>query len=128
MMDQIRKRAEAPLLLALACGGTVEQAARQTKLSERTVYRRLQDPEFRRQLHSIRDDMVQRSAGMLTAAALEAVRTLLALQSATTPPAVRLGAARAILEIGMHVREVSDLAERMAELERQVGVYVVPAA
>jgi hypothetical protein len=128
MNDYSRKRHDGPLILALACGVSVEQAARQTKVSERSVYRRLQDPEFRRQLHLIRDDMVQRSAGMLTAAALEAVRTLLSLQSATTPPAVRLGAARAILEIGMHVREVSDLAERMAELERQVNAYVVPAA
>jgi len=128
MIEYSRKRHDGPLLLALACGVSVEQAARQIKKRERSIYRRLNDPDFRRQLHGIRDDMVQRSAGMLTAAALEAVKTLLSLQSASTPPAVRLGAARAILEIGMNVREVSDLAERLAALERQVGLQIAPAA
>ena len=34
-----RRKAEAALLMALACGGTVERAAQQVGLSERTVYR-----------------------------------------------------------------------------------------
>ena len=41
------------------------------------------------------------NGGALTAAATEAVRTLLELQKAAAPPAVRLGATRSILEIGI---------------------------
>ena len=89
-----RKKNEDPLLLALACGATVESAARQCGLSDRTVYRRLQDPGFKHRLDKARADMVQRSSGMLTAAAGEAVRTLLALQRDPMPATVRLGAAR----------------------------------
>lgn len=116
-----RKRNEDPLLLALACGATVEAAARQCGLSDRTVYRRLKDAEFRRRLEEVRGDMVRRSAGMLTAAAGEAVRTLLALQKESAPAAVRLGAARAVLEIGMKLRQVAELEVRMTELEELVA-------
>jgi hypothetical protein len=44
--------------------------------------------------------MMDRAAGMLTAAPLESVKTLLALQDRENPAAVRLGAARAVLELG----------------------------
>ena len=117
-----RKRGEEPLVLALACGASVEAAARQCKVSDRTVYRRLQDPGFRAQVQAARGEMVTRSAGLLTAAAGEAVRTLLSLQKDATPPAVRLGAARAVLELGIKVRELADLESRIAALEAQAGV------
>src|SRR5438093_12074537 len=101
MAQQGRKNADAALQLALACGATVESAARATGLSERTVYRRLKSPAFRQQLQHQRGDIVRRAAGLLTAAALEAVKTLLELQKPSAPPPVQLGAARSILEIGM---------------------------
>jgi hypothetical protein len=115
-----RKRNEDALLLALACGASVEAAAKQCGLAERTVYRRLEDPGFRARLQDVRSDMVRRAAGMLTAAASQAVGTLLALQKDSAPPAVRLGAARAVLEIGIKVREMAELEARMAELEALV--------
>ncbi len=118
-MGAKRKKNEDQLLLALACGATVEAAARQCSLSERTVYNRLAEVEFQTRLDQIRADMVQRSSGMLTAAASEAVRTLLALVKDSTP-AVRLGAARAILEIGMKIRQMVELEVRMGELEKLV--------
>ena len=93
MTDKPRKKAEDALLLALACGASVDQAARQCGLSIRTVYRRLAGADFRQQLQALRADLVQRTAGALTAAATEAVRTLLELQKPSAPPAVRLGAA-----------------------------------
>ena len=116
-----RKKNEDPLLLALACGATVEAAARQCGLSDRTVYRRLQDHEFKKRLENVRTDMIQRSAGMLTAAAGEAVRTLLSLQKDAIPAAVRLGAARAILEVGMKIRQIVEIEQRLAELEEVVA-------
>ena len=115
-----RKKGEEPLVLA--CGASVEAAARQCKVSDRTVYRRLADPGFRAQVQAARGEMVTRSAGLLTAAAGEAVRTLLSLQKESTPPAVRLGAARAVLELGIKVRELADLEVRLAALEAQAGV------
>jgi hypothetical protein len=63
---------------------------------------------------------VERTLSMLTGAAGEAVKTLLGLMRENAPPTVRLGAARAALEIGMKLREVHDLQARVAILEAQL--------
>jgi hypothetical protein len=121
MADNPRKRAEDKLLLALACGATIESAARECGLSPRTVYRRLADPAFRRRLGQLRADMVQRTAGALTAAGAEAVRTLLELLKPAVAPSTRLGAARAVLESGVKLRELAELEGRLAALEERVA-------
>lgn len=118
---QKTKPTDEVVLMALACGATADTAARQAGVSRRTVTRRLSDPNFQARLQALRDEMVQRSSGMLTASAGEAVKTLVALQSTTTPASVRLGAARAIIELGIKVRETVELIQRIAELERAVG-------
>ncbi len=120
-----RKNADHTLLMALVCGATIENAAKTAGVSERTAHRRLKDPEFAKKLQDMRAEMVQRAAGMLTAAAMEAVKTLLALQKDNTPPAVRLGAARAVLELGMKLRESSELADRIAALEEEIQIQRV---
>lgn len=121
MAQKGKRNADHQLMLALSCGATVESAARQAGLSESTAYRRLADPAFQRELQALRTDMVQRTAGVLTAAATEAVRTLLELQKPVSPPAVRLGAARSILEFGLKLRETAELADRIAALEAQAA-------
>jgi hypothetical protein len=105
------------LLMALACGATVDAAAQAAGLHKRTVYRCLEDPAFVQRLQQARHDMVQRTNGMLTAAAGESVKALLALVKERTQPAVRLGAARAVLEIGMRLRQQAELEQRIAALE-----------
>ena len=122
-MSQNRRRsADDPLLLALACGATVENAARSAGVSEKTVQRRLRDPEFQKRLQQMRADMVQRASGMLTAAAMEAVKTLSDLQQKSVAAPVRLGAARSVLEIGIKMREVADLEVRLNALEEQAAL------
>jgi hypothetical protein len=65
--------------------------------------------------------MVQRAANTLTAASTEAIKTLLSLQQPSTAAATRLGAARTILELGIKIREVADLEERLTALEQQMA-------
>ncbi len=105
----------------MACGATIENAANSAGISQATAYRRLKDPEFQEQLRKTKADMVTRTAGMLTAAAGEAVKTLLALQKDSIPPSSRLGAAKAILELGVHFRQSAELEKRMAEMESQLA-------
>jgi hypothetical protein len=114
-----RQNADDALILALACGATVESAAQKAGISPRTAHRRLTNPQFRGQLNQIRADMVQRAAALLTSAAMEAIRTLVSLQEKSTPPAVRLGAARAILELGTKLREASEWEARLSALEQR---------
>src|SRR5579862_7945311 len=102
-------RANELLVAALGCGATIQSAAQQAGISVSTAYRRLADPEFCLELKNFRAGIVERTTWGLTAAGLEFVKTLVSLVSAGTPPATRLGAARAGLEIGMKVREQYDL-------------------
>jgi AcrR family transcriptional regulator len=117
-----RKKTKHDLLMTLACGATVAQAADKAGVSERTVYRRLADPAFRAQLDQLRADMVQRGAGMLTAASLEAIKTVVGLLGSNAPEQVRHGAARTILQYGVRLRELAELQARLAALEGQLGM------
>src|SRR5689334_17341262 len=96
-----RRGADEGLALALACGATAEQAAQKAGVSPRTAYRRKADAAFVRRVQAARGELAQRAGGALTAAALESVKTLLELQRPPAPPTVRLGAARAVLELGL---------------------------
>jgi hypothetical protein len=115
-----RQNADHKLIMALACGATVESAARQAEISERTVSRRLKDPEFQAKLQAERQEMVGRTTNMLTAAAMESVKTLLRLQGDGVPHSVQLGAARAVVELGARLREHNELFERVAALEARL--------
>ena len=117
-----RRNVDQILLMALACGATIEVAAQTAHISPATVYRRKQDPEFCKQLQQTSSELVQRMAGMLTGAGTEAVRTLLSLMKETAPAAVRLGAARAVLDGIVKFREFADFEHRLAALEVQAAL------
>ena len=116
------KDADPAFLQALACGATVENAARKAGISERTAYRRLHNPAFVQQLDQLRAEMVRRTAGLLTGAGLGAVKTLVDLQQdASVPPATRRGAARDVLQLAIKYRETAELEQRLAALEAELA-------
>jgi hypothetical protein len=121
MAHQGRRNADQSLILALACGATLENAARQAGVSDTTVQRRLKEPAFLAKVQDAKQEMVERTARMLTAAALESVKTLLDLQSKDQPPSVRHSAARTIIEFGVKLRENAELFARVAALETQLA-------
>lgn len=125
-MARPRKNADELLLTTLVCGGSVDNAARAAGVSGRTVQRRLADPQFRQALDKLRTEMIHRAVGMLTAASFEAVKTLLGLLESSQSGSVRLGAARAILEIGLKLREYTELAERLSAVEAQLRANSSP--
>ena len=113
------------LLQALACGATVEHAARKAGVGERTVYRRLAEADFVRQLRDLRTEMVQRTASMLTGAGMGAVKTLVDLQADVAVAAgVRRRSARDLLEMGLKFREAIDLEQRLAAVEARLASAV----
>jgi hypothetical protein len=120
-----KKKADDGLVLALACGASPEGAAQKSGLSLRTVYRRLAEPAFRQQVNQVRAEMVRRAAGMFTAAGMAAIKTFTTLQESATSEAVRLGAARAIIELGCKLRETVEMTERMAALEARLEAWWV---
>ncbi len=121
MLKRRRKEADHTLLVALACGSTIENAAIKAGVGQTTVVRRLSEPVFAKKLQDMKSGMVRRTAAILTAAASEAVKTLLELQSPNSPAAVRLNAARAIIELGAKLRETAELQDRISALEQQLA-------
>src|SRR4051794_13888652 len=121
MPQRGRRNVDERLIMALACGATLENAAATVGVSKATAFRRSQESEFQEELRKTKADMVGRTAAMLTAAAGEAVKTLLSLQKDSTPPSSRLGAARAVLELGVRLRESAELEGRIAAIESQLA-------
>jgi AcrR family transcriptional regulator len=106
-------------MAALAGGATVADASERAGVAERTVYRRLKDEAFLRQVAETRSGMVKAAVGQLVQASTDAVATLRGLLKAQSET-VQLGAARSILELGAKLRESSELEERLAALEAAV--------
>ena len=121
-MARSRKNADEALLRGLACGATVESASRAAGISARTAHRRLKEEAFQKRLKDMRAEMVQRTSGMLTASGMEASKTLIDLLNTENPPAVRRSAAQTILELGLKLRENTEIEERIAALEARAAV------
>jgi hypothetical protein len=113
-----RSRADDLLVATLAGGATVEAAAALCEVSERTIYRRLKDPAFKARVAQARADLVERSLGHLSLGAVDAAVTLRNLLEAEDNR-VKLGAARAILELGLKVRDSVEIEARLRTLEEQ---------
>jgi len=121
MARQKNPHADEQLLTLLAFGATKETAARQAGVSLSTVKRRLADPDFCRRKQALLAETVQRMAGAFTGAGTAAVQTMLELMKAPFSGTVRLGAARAVVELGIKVREQTDFEQRLADLEERMA-------
>jgi hypothetical protein len=122
MANTLNKKTEGVLLRALACGATVENAARKAGVGERTVYRRLADPAFQAELKKASMEMLQRTAAMLSGAGIGCVKTLVDLQQdAAVVPSVRRRAARDVLDLSLKFRDRADLEPRLAAAEEQLA-------
>jgi hypothetical protein len=62
--------------------------------------------------------MLERASAMLGAAAMEAVKTLLGLMERSIPHSTRLGAARAVIELGLKLRDLLEVEQRLTALEK----------
>jgi hypothetical protein len=110
--------ADSALIVALACGQPVRQAAETADVSERTVYRRLQDDRFRASLARERARLVEEAIGRLALGMTTAADTLVTIAAdSTAPTSTRVSAARAVLELGSRLRTELDLERRLEQLE-----------
>ena len=112
-----RKNADESLVTSPASGLTVREAAQKAKISERTVYRRLEDAEFRARVHEAPKQMFERTLSVVASAGVLAAQTLRTLLNANSE-SVQLGASRALLELGSRLRENIELDERLTALEQ----------
>lgn len=104
------------MVLALATGATINEAAERAGCSPRTVSRRLADRAFARQVSTIRGQLFAVAVGWLCHNASKAADKLVSLLESEQDH-VAYAAAKSILELGTKLREAGELEERMAALE-----------
>jgi hypothetical protein len=105
---------ELSALLAAGCRHRV--AAKKLGVNQRTVDRYAVRADVKQMVREIRDRAASAAVGVLTEAMTYAARELLRLMRSGSE-GVRLGACRTVLEYGIRVREHTELARRVAELE-----------
>jgi hypothetical protein len=113
----VRKSANSVLVTALAAGAKIADAATRAGVSERTVFRRLQDPDFQAQVQAARAAMVSEAVGILSRSSADAALKMAQLLEAEREP-VQLGAARSILDLMLKLRAEEDIEARLAALEQ----------
>ncbi len=88
-----RKNVDSVLIAHLSVGATRAGAAKAANVSESTVFRRLQNEAFRRELASAKEELIRSTVARLSASATQAATTLQRLLNADSET-VQLGAAR----------------------------------
>jgi len=117
-----REGADSALVVALAAGSTTAEAAASVGVSQRTIARRTADPAFVRRVQSARAECLSRAVARLSAAGTTAVDTLVELLSPELPPSIRLGSAKAILDLGLKFRAEVEITDRVRKVEEHLGL------
>ncbi len=115
-----KKAADAALVAHLAAGVSPAGAAKLAGVSEATAYRRLANPDFRQRVEKARSDFWDRALGVMSKGAAESAIVLRRLLR-SDDGRLKLQAAKILLETGMKVREVVELARQVEELRTGIG-------
>lgn len=114
-----RKRHQA--IIALLTQPTMAEAAKAVGVTEKTLLRWWQRPDFRESYREAKTRVVQHAMSRLQQASGQAVDALLEIVSnIQNPPSTRVTAAKAILEQAVKAVEWEDLLARLETLEEAV--------
>ena len=118
MAEKEKLASDEELILALATGATVAEAAERAGVGQETVYPRLNDVEFQRAMSQARGRAFDAIVGKLAGLGAQAVGTLeQVLQQGSRCEAMR--AAKIILELGPRLRMFTEFEQRIAALEAE---------
>lgn len=105
-------------IFALLSEPTLEDAAKQTGVQRTTLWRWLQEPDFRSSYMQARRLAVQRAIARTQAVTSEAVETLREIMSdKSAKGSERVAAAKAIIDYAFKGVELEDLAQRLEAVE-----------
>ncbi len=120
-LDDTLSSREVRFIGALLAGQDVPRGAELAGVSERTGWRYLERPVVRRELAMRQDAALSEAGARLSAAMSESVDVMCSIRDdVSVSAAVRLSAARWLLDAGLKWREQVILAERLTEVERRL--------
>ncbi len=104
------------VLVALIETSSIREAAKKTCIGEATIYRYLQDADFKKDYRNARRQTVESAIAQMQNAASEAVERLKELQYCENP-AVAARCAQIIFENSVKGMETTDILERLEKIE-----------
>lgn len=107
-------------LVDLLTAPTIAEAAKETGINESTARRWLSQRPVQRAWRELRRQVVEQALTGVQSATVEAVATLRACLAEDMPPAVRVRAALALLDLAARTVEIGDLAARIEQLEEAI--------
>ena len=113
------KNNDEKILSALIATKTISAAAATSGVSERTIYSRLADDDFQAEYERRQSMTLDAACKALQEAMTDAVGVLTEIMKGvkTVSPANRIAAARSVLDYGVKLTELTDLAARVTALE-----------
>ena len=97
---------------------SIRAAAKKLKLQEKTIYKRMKQPEFKKLYADARKEVVEQATARLQNFANQAVSCLaLVMAQKENAPQVRINAADAILRYCLKFSEKSDITDKLDKLE-----------
>lgn len=101
-------------------GVTIADAATQADVGRTTVYRKLENPEFRRLVAEFRDRLIATALGRIADSLTRSADVL--TQMLDSPKEhIRIRAARTLFTLGMRLRDSVDLTMRMRDVEIELA-------
>lgn len=109
------------IIIALATSSTIRDAAAKAGVSEKTIYQRLKDADFKRAYTDFKKALIEQSATALSLELSNAVRAMGDIVTdESVPAAVRLQAADAIIKDTLRMREHIQLTDDVERLKAMV--------
>ena len=116
--EKLTPKQERALVALLDCG-EIKKAAEIAEVGEVTLWRWLQAPDFQSRYRSARRSLVETAIAQLQSDCTIAARVLREVaEDREAPASSRVAAARAIIEQSVSAVQLTDLQERLEEVER----------
>ncbi|MDL2280832.1 hypothetical protein LJC10_03100 [Selenomonadales bacterium OttesenSCG-928-I06] len=113
-----KERTEDKVLQALLTSRTIAEAAEAAQITERYIYKLLEQPDFNARFKAAREDIIRGIANHIKSSMTEAIETIVnVMRNTENRPNDRLSAAKTILEHGNKYIELEDVLERLKRLE-----------
>ncbi len=113
---------EARLALLLACGDSNSVASKKIGIAESTAWRWRKSPVFQKLLLELRAALISETTGKLAQTACQAAAVLNQLLSDSNS-SIKLGAARTVLERATEFYKLSDMQQRLENMEAELEGY-----